>query len=84
MSENESPNELSFDAALEQLEALAHQLEDGDIPLEESLQVYERAVALFRHCRTRLTHVEQKLELLTRGLDDEPALEPIEPDADDD
>ena len=84
MTENESLQDLSFDTALEQLEALAHQLEDGDIPLEESLQVYERAVALFRHCRTRLTNVEQKLELLTRGLDGEPDLEPVEPDVDDD
>lgn len=72
-------NTLSFDAALEQLEALAQQLEGGDIPLEDALRVYERAVELFSHCRTRLAVVEQKLELLTRDLEGEPVTEPLSP-----
>ena len=71
--------ELAFDTALDRLEELAGQLEDGDIPLEESLRVYEQAVSLFRHCRARLSSVEQKLELLTRDLDDEPVTAAIEP-----
>jgi len=75
--------ELAFDAALARLDMLAGQLEDGDIPLEESLQVYEQAVALFRHCRARLSSVEQKLEILTRDLDGEPVTAPIEPSPDD-
>lgn len=70
---------LSFDAALEQLEALAQQLEGGDIPLEDALRVYERAVELFSHCRARLAGVEQKLELLTRDLEGEPTTEPLGP-----
>jgi len=75
--------ELAFDTALDRLEELAGQLEDGDIPLEESLLVYEQAVALFRHCRTRLSSVEQKLELLTRDLDGEPVEAPIDQSPDD-
>ena len=77
--------ELAFDEALDRLEGLAGQLEDGAVPLEESLRVYEEAVALFRHCRTRLTAVEQKLEVLTRDLDGEPVAEPVDdhPDGDD-
>jgi exodeoxyribonuclease VII small subunit len=71
--------ELAFDTALERLEVLAGQLEDGDVPLEESLRVYEQAVSLFRHCRARLSSVEQKLEILTRDLDHEPVTAPIEP-----
>ena len=81
---NEDPTEepieeLAFDAALDRLEALAGQLEDGDIPLEESLRVYEHAVSLFRHCRARLSSVEQKLEILTRDLDDEPVTAALDP-----
>lgn len=64
--------ELTFDAALEHLEQLARQLENGDIPLEDALEVYERAVGLFRHCRDRLEGVEQRLEKLTRDLDGDP------------
>lgn len=69
---------LSFDTALVQLEALADQLEQGDIPLEDALRVYERAVELFGHCRARLEGVEQKLELLTRNLEGEPVVEELE------
>jgi len=76
---NDGPIEdLAFDTALDRLETLAAQLEDGDIPLEESLRVYEQAVALFRHCRARLSSVEQKLEVLTRDLDDEPVTAPFD------
>ncbi len=84
MSNEESIEELAFDEALERLETLAGQLEDGDVPLEESLRVYENAVALFRHCRARLSSVEQKLELLTRDLDGEPTTAPLADTADDD
>lgn len=78
MSNDVPIEELAFDTALDHLETLAGQLEDGDIPLEESLRVYEQAVALFRHCRARLNSVEQKLEILTRDLDNEPVTEPFE------
>lgn len=71
--------ELSFDQALEQLEAAARQLESGEVPLEEALQVYERAVVLFGHCNRRLQDVEQRLELLTRDLDGEPVARDLEP-----
>ncbi len=78
MPEPETIESLRFDEALERLERLALQLEQGDIPLEEALAVYERAVRLFRHCRTRLDEVERKLELLTRDLDGDVATESID------
>ena len=71
-------DELSFDKALEQLELLARQLEQGDIPLEDALRVYERAVELFGHCRDRLQGVERKLELLTRNLDGDVVTTPLD------
>ncbi|NKB89797.1 MAG: exodeoxyribonuclease VII small subunit [Acidobacteria bacterium] len=81
---DENIEELRFDEALDRLEALAGELEDGDVPLEESLRVYEQAVALFRHCRTRLGSVEQKLEILTRDLDGDPVAAPLDTAQDDD
>lgn len=84
MTPEESIEDLAFDEALARLESLAGKLEDGDVPLEESLRVYEQAVALFRHCRARLSGVEQKLELLTRDLDDQPVTTLLEDPADDD
>ncbi len=77
MSAQPPADDLSFDAALEQLEGLARELEEGDIPLEQALEVYERAVGLFRACRDRLAGVEAKLELLTRDLEGEPLTTPL-------
>ncbi|HJO04628.1 MAG TPA: exodeoxyribonuclease VII small subunit [Acidobacteriota bacterium] len=78
MPAQDPADDLTFDEALEQLEGLARELEEGDIPLEQALQVYERAVGLFRACRDRLAGVEAKLELLTRDLDSEPLAPPAE------
>lgn len=61
--------ELSFDQALGKLEELAAKLEEGDIPLEDALDVYERAVGLFGLCRGRLDAMEQRIEVLSRDLD---------------
>lgn len=73
--------ELSFDEALEQLEQAARQLEGGEVPLEEALRVYERAVVLFRHCSRRLHDVEQRLELLSKDLDGEETTTPLDAEA---
>jgi len=68
-SEGKNQEDLTFDEALRQLEELAAKLEEGDIPLEDALQVYERAVGLFSQCRSRLDTMEQRIELLTEDLD---------------
>ena len=61
--------DLTFDAALDKLEELAAQLEEGDVPLEEALGVYESAVHLFAFCRQRLDGMEQRIEQLSETLD---------------
>lgn len=70
--------DLSFDKALEQLEQLASKLEEGDIPLEDALEVYERAVGLFSLCRNRLDTMEQRIEQLSEDLDETLHTEPLE------
>lgn len=85
--EGEAPNpfaELSFEAALEQLEGIVDRLEEGDLDLAEALARFEDGVQLTRHCHTQLEAAEQRVDMLTReggdwavrpfvGTDDEDA-----------
>jgi exodeoxyribonuclease VII small subunit len=53
-----------FEAAIAELEALVKKLEEGDIPLETSLKLYERGVHLSRFCHSRLEDAERRIEVL--------------------
>ncbi|MEZ5278269.1 MAG: exodeoxyribonuclease VII small subunit [Opitutaceae bacterium] len=55
---------LSFEQALEKLEQLIAQMEDGDIALADLLEKYESGTALLRVCETRLKEAELKIEQL--------------------
>lgn len=55
---------IPFEAALADLESLVGQLEHGELALEDSLQQFERGVALVRSCRSALRQAEQKVEQL--------------------
>ncbi len=61
------------------LEDLVERLEHGDLPLEESLQAFERGVMLTRACQTALKEAEQKVEILLKKAG-EPQLQDFEPD----
>ena len=56
---------ISFEAALEKLEQVVRQLEDGQLGLSESLARYEEGVRHLKHCHQALTAAERKIELLT-------------------
>ncbi len=56
----------SFERELEELEAVVKRLESGDMPLEESLKLFERGVALSDSCRRQLDDAETRVELLIR------------------
>ncbi len=75
--------DLTFDAALEKLEELAAHLEEGDVPLEKALEVYESAVHLFAFCRQRLDGMEQRIEQLSETLDGTLTVEAARPAVDD-
>ena len=75
--------DLTFDAALEKLEELAAHLEEGDVPLEKALEVYESAVHLFAFCRQRLDGMEQRIEQLSETLDGTLTVEAARPAIDD-
>ena len=54
----------SFEKALAELEDLVAVLEKGDLPLEKTLEHFERGIALTRRCQKELTEAEQKVEIL--------------------
>jgi len=53
---------LSFEEALKQLETIVRELEQGNVPLERSIEMYERGDALRKHCDTLLKSAEAKVE----------------------
>ena len=58
------PTIKDFEAAIAELEAIVKKLEEGDLPLETSLQLYERGVQLSRFCHSRLEEAERRIEVL--------------------
>ena len=56
----------SFEACLGELEKVVKELEGGDLPLERSLELFERGVELSRTCRKQLEEAETRVEILTR------------------
>ena len=53
-----------FESAIAELESIVKRLEDGDLPLEKSLELYERGVQLSRFCHARLEDAERRIEIL--------------------
>ncbi|MEM6621228.1 MAG: exodeoxyribonuclease VII small subunit [Pseudomonadota bacterium] len=54
--------DMSFEEALGALEDVVKQLEDGKVPLEQSIDLYERGEALRKHCEDRLKFAELRVE----------------------
>jgi exodeoxyribonuclease VII small subunit len=71
-----------FEAAIAELESIVKKLEEGDLALEASLQLYERGVHLSRFCHSRLEDAERRIEILNERGQLRPA--PADFDADDD
>ncbi len=81
MAENGLPevNNLSFEAALKQLEEIVTKLERGDVPLEESIAIYERGEALKKHCEALLARAEERVEKIRTQEGKAVAVEPFDP-----
>ena len=58
------PTIKDFEGAIAELEAIVKKLEEGDQPLEASLQLYERGVHLSRYCHAQLEQAERRIEVL--------------------
>ncbi len=58
--------EKKFEAALARLEEIVKELEQGDLPLEQSLKLFEEGIKLSRICNRRLEDAERRVEILLK------------------
>jgi exodeoxyribonuclease VII small subunit len=65
----------SFEEALQQLEQIVQKLEKGELPLEESLKLYEEGIRLSRLCHGKLEEAEGKIEMLMKDARGEAILD---------
>jgi exodeoxyribonuclease VII small subunit len=59
--------EKGFEDAMKELEDIVKRLESGDLPLEESLKIFEEGVALSRYCFNKLEEAEKRVSILVKG-----------------
>lgn len=73
MSEQTSDiSAMSFEDALRALEDVVRRLESGDVPLDDSISLYERGEALRKHCQARLDAAQARIERIVTGPGGEP------------
>jgi exodeoxyribonuclease VII small subunit len=70
---------MNFSEKLENLDEILRQLEEGKLPLDEALAVFERGIALVREAREFLEKAEQKVTLLTQEGEETPFTRTVEP-----
>lgn len=79
MSDAKPVEEMSFEEAMKELEAVVGQLERGDVPLEQSIGLYERGAALKARCEDKLKEAEEKVAKLTLDASGQPTgTEPLD------
>lgn len=59
----------TFETSMKRLEEIVQELEKGDLPLEESLKVFEEGMSLIKFCSEKLEEVEQKVTMLVKEGD---------------
>ena len=73
-----------FEKAFQQLEKIVQRLEGEELPLDESLGLFEEGIRLSRFCHQRLEEVEKKIELILADAKGQPRTEPFEEELEDD
>jgi exodeoxyribonuclease VII small subunit len=77
-AEAQPVDQLSFEAALKELEDIVSRLEQGEVDLEDSIALYERGQALKLHCETKLKAAEGRLEKIVHGAAGATGSEPLD------
>ena len=67
-----------FEKAFQQLEQIVQRLENEELPLDDSLRLFEEGIGLSRFCHQRLEEVEKKIELILADAKGQPRTEPFE------
>ena len=76
--DNTDVKKLTFEKALAELEQIVQKLERGDVPLEESVTIYERGEALKRRCEELLRQAEARVEKITLDAGKPTGTEPLD------
>lgn len=66
--EPDDSQKLTFEQAQAQLEKIVNDIEQGRIPLEQSIEKYEQGMKLIKHCRTILEQAEKKIETISKEM----------------
>jgi len=69
---DKSVAEMSFEEAMAALEGVVTQLDSGDVPLDQSIALYERGAELKKRCEAKLREAEEKVAKITLGPDGVP------------
>jgi len=72
-----------FEKAFGELEQIVKRLESEELPLDESLELFEKGIRLSRFCNQKLEEVEKKIELILADSKGQPKTEPFEPEEED-
>jgi len=75
-SKNDDIEKMTFEQAIQQLKGIVDRIEQGEIPLQDSLEQYEKGMALIRHCRDILQKAEKRIERISKEEPPEPEKEP--------
>ena len=70
--------EKTFESQLDALERVVRELERGDLPLEQSLKLFEEGIKLSRECQERLNEAERRIEVLLRDSEGRPGVAAFE------
>ena len=77
---DKSVADMSFEEAMKSLEEVVNRLEAGDVPLEDSIKLYERGAELKAHCQKKLAEAEEKVAQITLDDNGQPSgLTPVDP-----
>ena len=68
-----------FENALSRLEAIVGQLEKGELPLEQALQLFEEGMNISRFCNDKLSEAERKVEILMKNKEGKLVEQPFQP-----
>ena len=71
----------NFETSLEELERIVRELEQGELTLEKSLELFEQGVKLSRECQERLTQAERRIEILMRDNQGRAMVRPFDPES---
>ena len=81
MTNNETKPK-TFESSLEALEQIVRQLEQGELPLEKSLELFEQGIRLSKECQERLGQAERRIEILLRDNQGRPTVSEFAADKD--